>query len=229
MPGFATGPLNVKKPFSILSLRPNAVYVEPGVTRTLPIARSGMFGALIAVIVPARPRSAPAPLKAELLPQIDVDIGARRERPDRLLAATTFWSLVLALHRAVGPHDHDVVAEARRGLFRQVEERVIDVELAVDRHAALHAARSRCVALPDSDSCRSGDANSSSLSAMMLAVRSGSLLVEPHLAGRAQRAARAVELDLLQIDEILGQRDPNDAVLQLHALIDDRRRKFVAR
>ena len=30
--------MNVKKPFSILSLRPNAVYVEPGVTRTFYVA-----------------------------------------------------------------------------------------------------------------------------------------------------------------------------------------------
>ena len=51
-PGFDTGPLNVKKPFSTASLRPNDVYVDPSVTRTLPTARSGTPGALITVIVP---------------------------------------------------------------------------------------------------------------------------------------------------------------------------------
>ena len=140
MPGFATGPLNVKKPFSILSFRPNAVYVRTRrhadvADRAQRHVRRAHRGDR-AREAEIRARAA----KAEFLAQIDLDIGARRERPDRLAGRDDLLVTALALHGAVGPHDHDVVAEARRGLLRQVEERVIDVELAVDRHAALHAA-----------------------------------------------------------------------------------------
>ncbi len=84
------------------------------------------------------------------------------------------------------------------------------------------------VALPVSDRLRSGAANNSSLSATMLAVRSGSAPSRRTRPVARKVAARAVELDLLEVHEIVRQRDPHDAVLQLHALIDERGGQLVA-
>ncbi|ETN72220.1 hypothetical protein NECAME_18961 [Necator americanus] len=57
----------------------------------------------------------------------------------------------------------------------------------------------------------------------------GLRVVEAHLALRAQRTARrALELHLLEVDEVMRERDADHAVLQLHALVDHRGRNAVA-
>ena len=102
---------------------------------------------------------------------------ARRERRrrlvlDRLRLRDRGTGRRLAAHRAARLLDHHIVRQVRRRFLGQVEQRAVDDELAVDRQCATRPSFAT-VALPDSDSLRSGAANSSSLSATMLAVRSG--------------------------------------------------------
>ena len=176
-PGFDTGPLNVKKPFSIASLRPNDVYVDPSVTRTLPTARSGTPGALITVIVPRSPRSAPCPLKRKLLPR-PMSMFARGASDGAGLSAAGF-GLATAVPVGVSPRTVPsgctiTTSSDRCGADssgRSNSARSTTNLPSID--SAPRGPSFATVAFPDSDSFRSGAANSSSLSATMLAVRSG--------------------------------------------------------
>ncbi|CAJ6891907.1 Uncharacterised protein [Burkholderia pseudomallei] len=179
MPGFDTGPLNVKKPFSIASLRPNDVYVEPSVTRTLPTARSGTPGALITVTVPASRRSAPWPLKRKSRPR-PMSMFARGAS-DGAGFSVAGAGFAIAVPVFVAPRSRlpgrtittssDRCGAASSGRSNSARSTVNLPLIAIPPRGASFST----TALPDSDSLRSGAAKSSSLSATMLAVRSGSL------------------------------------------------------
>ncbi|CAM2161032.1 hypothetical protein PT2222_90249 [Paraburkholderia tropica] len=167
------------------------------------------------------------PAEAEVAAEIDVDVRARRKTRRGFRRGGFVERRRTAARGAVGTHEHDVVAERGRRRLRQIEQRVIDGEFAVDLHAAqmpavgdARAARERQAAV--------GRGEQFELVGNDVRREIGVLVVETHAARRAQRAARAVELDLLEVDQIVRQRDMNHAVLQLHALIDHRRGQPVA-